>query len=295
MDIATLIKLLNGVALAAIMLSIGLSVRFEQVIASLRRTRLLVLGIVANFVFVPLVTVALLQIFQAPFVSAGFLILAVCPCVLVGPPFTAAAKGDVSLATGAMVVLAGLSALVAPALFTVLLRWLLPENELIFDYLGIVKILLITQMLPLGIGLAVHEWMPALVARTAKPIAANLLLLGLVGVILWEQFQTLLAIRSLAWLGMLILLLASLLIGWCCGGFDRAARGRALAVTTGVRNAAVGLAIATTSFAETPAVTAVVAYAVVAIFGTLAFAIAIGKLFGGSAEKPAELGTRQIS
>ena len=195
-----------------------------------------------------------------------------------------------------MVVLAGLSALVAPALLTVLLRWLLPENELTFDYLGIVKILLITQMLPLGIGLALHEWMPALVARTAKPIAlaANLLLLGLVGVILWEQFQTLLAIRSLAWLGMLILLFASLIIGWCCGGFDRAAR-RALAVTTGVRNAAVGLAIATTSFAETPAVTAVVAYAVVAIFGTLAFAIAIGKLFGGSAEKPAELGTSQIS
>jgi BASS family bile acid:Na+ symporter len=262
------------------MLAIGLSVRFEQVAASLRRTRLVLLGVVANFVLVPLVTVALLHCFQAqPLVSAGFLILAVCPGAPVGPSFTSVAKGDVSIATGAMVVLAGLSAVLAPTLLTVLLRWIVPANELTFDYLGIVKILLITQLLPLGVGLAAHEWLPKLADRIARPLAllANFLLLALVGLILSAQYETLLAIRWLAWLGMLILLLASLIIGWCCGGSNRGAR-RALAVTTGVRNAAVGLAIATTNFARTPAVTAVVAYALVAIFGSLAFAAVLGKL-----------------
>jgi bile acid:Na+ symporter, BASS family len=280
MDSASLIKLLNVVALAAIMLAIGLSVRFEQVAASLRRTRLVVLGVVANFVLVPLVTVALLHCFQAqPLVSAGFLILAVCPGAPVGPSFTSFAKGNVSIATGAMVALAGLSAVLAPTLLTVLLRWIVPASELTFDYLGIVKILLVTQLLPLGVGLAAHEWLPKLADRIARPLAllANNLLLALVGLILSAQYETLLAIRWLAWLGMLILLLASLIIGWCCGGSNRGAR-RALAVTTGVRNTAVGLAIATTIFAGTPAVTAVVAYALVAIFGTLAFAVVVGKL-----------------
>ncbi len=280
MDSASLIKLLNVVALAAIMLAIGLSVRFEQVAASLRRTRLVVLGVVANFVLVPLVTVALLHCFQAqPLVSAGFLILAVCPGAPVGPSFTSVAKGNVSIATGAMVVLAGLSAVLAPTLLTVLLRWIVPASELTFDYLGIVKILLVTQLLPLGVGLAAHEWLPKLADRIARPLAllANFLLLALVGLILSAQYETLLAIRGLAWLGMLILLVASLVIGWCCGGSNRGAR-RALAMTTGVRNAAVGLAIATTNFAGTPAVTAVVAYALVAIFGTLAFAVVVGKL-----------------
>jgi bile acid:Na+ symporter, BASS family len=280
MESASLIKLLNVVALAAIMLAIGLSVRFEQVAASLRRTRLVVLGVVANFVLVPLVTVALLHCFQAqPLVSAGFLILAVCPGAPVGPSFTSVAKGNVSIATGAMVVLAGLSAVLAPTLLTVLLRWIVPASELTFDYLGIVKILLVTQLLPLGVGLAAHEWLPKLADRIARPLAllANFLLLALVGLILSAQYETLLAIRWLAWLGMLILLLASLIIGWCCGGSNREAR-RALAVTTGVRNAAVGLAIATTNFAGTPAVTAVVAYALVAVFGSLAFAVVVGKL-----------------
>ncbi len=159
------------------------------------------------------------------------------------------------------------------------MRWIVPASELTFDYLGIVKILLVTQLLPLGIGLALHEWTPEFAEKVVKPLSllANLLLLALVGLILSEQFETLRAIRPLAWLGMLILLLASLIIGWCCGGSDCGAR-RALAVTTGVRNAAVGLAIATTNFARTPAVTAVVAYAFVAIFGTLAFAVVVGKL-----------------
>src|SRR5262245_35323944 len=135
MDTATAIKLLNVAALVAMMLSIGLKVSFAQVLASAGHIRLVGLGILANFVLVPLVTVGLLSGFQAsPLVSAGFLILAVCPGAPVGPPFTAVARGDVSLATGLMVILAGLSALLAPALLTVLLGWLSPESDLHIDY-----------------------------------------------------------------------------------------------------------------------------------------------------------------
>ena len=104
-----------------------------------------------------------------------------------------------------------------------------------------------------------------------------MLLLALVGLILAKQYPTLGAVRSRGWLGMGLLFAASLVIGWCCGGADRGAC-RALAMTTGVRNAAVGLAIAEANFAGTQAVTALVAYALVTIFGTLAVAVLLGKL-----------------
>ena len=97
-----------------------------------------------------------------------------------------------------------------------------------------------------------------------------------VALIVATQYPLLGAIRLRGWAGMLALLAASLGIGWLCGGPEQAGR-RALAVTTGVRNAAVGLVIVAANFADTPAVTAVVAYALVSIFGTLAFALAIGK------------------
>ena len=80
MDTAILVKLLNVVALVTMMLSIGLTVKYEQVVAAAMQTRLVVLALVANFVLVPLVTIGLLAGFQAlPLVSAGFLVLAVCP------------------------------------------------------------------------------------------------------------------------------------------------------------------------------------------------------------------------
>jgi BASS family bile acid:Na+ symporter len=107
-------------------------------------------------------------------------------------------------------------------------------------------------------------------------MAANLLLLVLVGLILATQFDTLAAIRLRGWIGMGLLFFASLGIGWLCGGKDIAIR-KALAVTTAARNAAVGLVIVNSNFPETAAVTAVVAYALVSILGTFACAVLMGK------------------
>ena len=220
MDTPLLIKLLNIAALLAMMLSIGMTVKIEQVIASARNVRLVVLGVLANFALVPLVTVGLLAGFHvAPLVSAGFLILAVCPGAPVGPTFTAIAKGNVAAATGLMVILAALSALLSPALLSFLLARIAPEGNLHIDYRTIVQTLLLTQLLPLALGLGIHWRIPALTERVAKPIGllANLLLLALVAMIVVSQREMLTAIHVRGWAGMSLLLAASLGIGWFCG------------------------------------------------------------------------------
>jgi BASS family bile acid:Na+ symporter len=221
----------------------------------------------------------LLQVFEAaPLISVGFFILAVCPGAPVGPTFTGLAKGDVPLATGAMVVLGALSAVAAPALITLHLHWLSPAKDLEFDCLAIIKVLLVTQLLPLGVGLAVRSAAPRFSGAAAKPMSqlANVLLLVLVGLIVATEYEMLQSVRLRGWCGMLLLLAASLAIGWFCGG-TQATNRRAMAATTGVRNAAVGLAIASANFPNTPAVTAVIAYGVLSIFGTLAFAWFVGR------------------
>jgi BASS family bile acid:Na+ symporter len=280
MDIAAVTSLLIVAALAAIMFSMGLKVTIEEVMASARQTRLVVLGLLANFVLVPLVTVGLLYAFAAnAMVSAGFLILAVCPGAPLAPPFTAIARGSVSCAIGLMVILSGLSAVLSPALLTGLLAYLAPDSELHIEYLAIVRTLLVAQMLPLGIGLAIHRWAPALSRSLDRPVglASNVLLLAGVGLILATQYETLSAVRLRGWFGMLLLLLASLAIGWLCGGPTSPTR-KALALTTAIRNAAVGLVIVSTSFPGTPAVTAVIAYALISILGALACAMALAKV-----------------
>jgi BASS family bile acid:Na+ symporter len=125
---------------------------------------------------------------------------------------------------------------------------------------------------------------PRLSERTAPSLAlaANLALLVVVVLLLVKEHETLAAIRPRGWFGMLLLLSASLAIGWLCGGPGRATR-RSLAVVTAARNAAVALVIVAANFAGTPAVTAVIAYSVVSIFGTLGVALLFGSMSGPAA------------
>jgi BASS family bile acid:Na+ symporter len=271
MDLATLVNALTLTGLVAIMLAMGLKVTFAEVLASARQPRLVFPGLAANFVLVPAVTMGLLYLFEPdPMISLGFLLLAVCPGAPAGPPFAAIARGDVAYAVGQMVILSGLSALLSPALLQVLAARLLPGGDLHIDYLAIVRTLLVAQILPLLVGLGVHQLAPRLTERIAPPVGrfANLLLLGVLVLLLVKEHETLALIRPRGWVGMLLLLAASLGVGWVCGGPAPATR-KSLALTTAVRNAAVGLVIVSANFADTPAVTAVVAYALVSIFATL--------------------------
>ena len=94
------------------------------------------------------------------------------------------------------------------------------------------------------------------------------MLFTVVLLLLVTQYQTLAQIRLRGWFGMLLLLATSLAIGWLCGGPAQAMR-KSLAVTTASRNVAVGLVIVANSFPGTAAATAVVAYALISIIGTL--------------------------
>jgi bile acid:Na+ symporter, BASS family len=277
--IATLINLLNLAALMAIMGAMGLQVTFAEVAASARQARLVLAGLAANFVLVPLVTILLLLLFQVDaLISAGFLILAVCPGAPVGPPFTAIARGNVPCSIGLMVILAGLSALLAPVLLSELLAQVSPDRDLHIDPVAIVRTLLLAQMLPLAVGLGIHHWAPKLARTMDRPVRllGNLLLVLTLALIVVEQYPMLSAIRLRGWFGMVLLLASSLAIGWLCGGPDQPTR-KALALTAAARNAAVALVIATSSFAGTPAVTAVVAYALVSMVGSLGFALWSGR------------------
>jgi BASS family bile acid:Na+ symporter len=279
-NIESLISLLNVAALVAVMLSMGLQVKFDDLRTSTRQPWQLLLAILANYVLVPIVTLGLLRAFQAaPTVSVGFFILAACPGAPVGPPITDIAKGNLPSAVGIMVILAGLSAFLSPVLLSAALARIVPDTDLHIDYLGVVRTLLITQMLPLAVGLGVHHRAAALTQHIAKPIGrlANVLLLVLVGLILATQYKTLGAIRLTSWTGMTLLLLASLGIGWFCGGRNLATR-KAMSLSTATRNVAVGLVIAAGNFANTAAVTAVIAYGLISTLGALGFALLFSQL-----------------
>jgi len=211
-------------------------------------------------------------------VSAGFLILAVCPGAPFGPPCTSIAKGNVAVAVGVMVLLAGSSVIAAPLLLGALLPRVSGDEKLQVDAVKIVATLFLTQLLPLCAGLCLKHWQPRLAERLQKPANQFSALLGLatVGLILIVQFDLLAKIGLRGWVGMSALLIVSCGSGWLLGGPGNDNR-KAMALTTSLRNVGVGLVIAAGNFAGTAAVTAVLAYGIFEILGSLLLAVAWGR------------------
>ena len=236
-------------------------------------------ALLANYIVVPAITVGLLLLFKPhPMVAVGFLVLAACPGAPYGSPFTAIAKGDVPTAIGLMVVLAASSAIVAPPLLAVLLPFVGQQSSINVDASRLIGTLLFTQLLPLVVGLAIANWRPKLAAKLRKPanIASKVLNLVAVTLIVVVQFPMLASIRPIGFLGMLILFVATVATGWLLGGPGIAAR-KSMALTTSLRNVGVGMVVASSSFAGTPVLTTVLAYAIVELAGGLLLAIGCGR------------------
>jgi len=263
--------------------AVGLKVTLVNLSGAVRNWRFLLQAVLANYVFVPAVTVALLVLFHPadPMVSAGFLLLAVCPGAPFGPLCTGIAKGDVTVAVGLMIVLASSSVIAAPFLLHFLLPSISGGESMQVDTVKLVGTLLVTQLLPLCVGLGVHHCRPRLAEKLRKPASLLSVVLGVstIVLIIVVQFQLFAEIKLRAWLGMAILFVASCASGWFLGGPGSGNR-KALTLTTALRNVGVGLVIATGNFPGTAAVTATLVYGIFEIIGSLLLAWAWGRSRG---------------
>jgi BASS family bile acid:Na+ symporter len=270
-----LINILVTVALIEMMVLIGLRVKFADIVNTSRNCPLLARAAVVNYLLVPGLAVVLLLLFGVnAMVAAGFLVLAVCPGAPYGPPFAGIARADVPEAVGLMVILSASSAVLSPLLLQVLLPWATGGEVSEIDPSGIIGALLITQLLPLMVGLVTRHWRPQFAERLLGPfeLASKILNLSAVGLILVTQFHMLSEIRAREFVGMLMLLAGSLIIGWLAGTPGRDNR-KTMALTTSLRNVGLGLVIVTGNFAGTQAVPAALAYGIVEVLGALLVAL----------------------
>ncbi len=271
--VAFLIALLVSLTLMEMMFAMGLRLTFTELAGSIISSPWLVLrAVIANYLIIPGLTLLVLLIFHTPpLIAIGFLLLAVCPAAPYGPPFTAIARGNLSLSVSLMVILAGFSAILAPLLLYFLLPIVAPGNfSLKFDTLRLVSTLFMIQLLPLCLGLAIRQWKPLLAGKLAVPSSHLSKLLNALMVIAIAVVQ----VRSLAEIGlsgfitMAALLCTCLITGWLMGWPGNENR-KTLTITTSLRNMSLSIVIASSSFPGSPAVTTVLAYAFVSGTGLL--------------------------
>ena len=265
--------------LLCLMFHMGSSVTIAQLGGSLKKGAIIWKGLATNLLLVPFVAFLLLLLFKPhPLVAAGFLMGVVFSGAPMGPPFTALAKGDVPLSIGLMVILAALSTVISPAVLKLLMAGFEQGKPLDVNYLKIMKVVALGQLLPLSAGLALNHWQPAVVRKITGHlrILNNFLVLGACSLIILTNYQTLALFGWRAMVGSVALFTTCLVIGWIMGGSHKGEK-KALALNTTVRNAPAALVVASTNFAGTAAPAAVFAYSLFTILGTLASAYFMGR------------------
>jgi bile acid:Na+ symporter, BASS family len=274
----TLGRVLNLLALVTLiegMIFVGLAASTNDLINAARDWKLIVRMLLANYLFVPAVAVALLMIFHTnPTVAVGFLILAACPGGPYGSIFTMIAKANVGAATGLGLILVGLSPLVSPGLLNILVSILLGNQVVHVNVIKMTVTLILSQLLPLLFGLAVNYWRPSLTSRLVGPArqGAKILNATLLFLIFYTYYRLFLRIKPIGYFGMLILLIATVVIGWLAGVSDSQNR-KAMALTTSIRNSVPSMVIAIESFDGTLALPAVVVFGIFGTLGSLVLAL----------------------
>lgn len=175
----------------------------------------------------------------------------------------------------AIQVAACVTALVAAPLF-ILLAGAVFGRQVPFDFQDIARTILVTIVAPLGAGIAVATFAPALAARLALPLrlaATVLLAIGFI-VILWTAFPGILAAAYGATLVAVVLMtLFGIAVGHRLGGPEPGNR-HALALATSARHpgVAIGLATAGEFAARQPIVAVVLLYFLAGTLLTIPYA-----------------------
>lgn len=229
----------------ASMLSVGLGHTVREILGPLRHVHGVYRALLANFILVPLFAFGVVQMLPMdPSAGVGLLLISTAA----GAPFlitlTEHAEHDLGLSTTLLVLLLPATALYMPAVVPLLI----PDATV--DAWSIAMPLLMTMLVPLGIGLFVREWSPAW-ARMFRPFlgrVSSIALLVLVATTFLVNLPGIIAIlRTAAIIGVILVISGAFLIGYALGGHDPENRA-VLGLATSQRNIAAATVVAVQGF-----------------------------------------------
>jgi BASS family bile acid:Na+ symporter len=240
------------------MLLVGFGLSLQEIVQPLRDPRVVTVALLVNFVVVPLTALGIVRVIP---LDTDHEIGVVALGVAAGAPFLPKlaqfARSDVPFAVALMALLIVASVVCLP----LALPLLLPGVRV--DGAGIAMSLLLTILLPLGLGLALNRRWSAGV-NTLTPVltvVSNASLALLLVVLIGLNVSNVLAMfGSGAILAITIFTALATAIGYVLGGPRRDGR-RVLGLGTGQRNVAACFIIANANFADRPQVLVLLAAA----------------------------------
>lgn len=271
------------ITLFTLMLSLGVNQSFAHLRSLWYRPGSLLRSLLAVVVIFPLLVIMLLLLFDVPHeVTTGLAVLAAAP----GAPLThkrsALAGGQPIYSASLQLTVASLAIFTMPIILSIFYAFFQLDIEKVSVF-EVARQVALVQFLPIGIGLLLQKIGLNFAAVIGKPlgILANILLLLLVGVLLFPSLRLILQVGATPIIMIVILVAASLTIGYLLGSPSLFRQGTALAVdersalavATIARNLGLAVLIVTIGNVQKTVLPTILAYTIVGALVAVPFSL----------------------
>ena len=273
--------LIVAISLMIIMFGMGLSLTSDDFKRVARNPKAVLLGLINQLLFLPIIGYALVSLLQLPSeIAIGIMILAACPGGATSNVIAHLAKGDTALS----VTLTAISSIITIGTIPFIVQFSLlnfsgQEGEVQLNILQMIGQLLGIVIVPVFLGMLIRAKATSFALKMGKPVqVASVLLLALIttGIILKEKHNIIPYFQQ-AGLPTVLLNVSSMILGYMTAvGFKlRKPQAISIAVESGIQNSGLAITIAVvtlqnTSFAIAGAIYTLVMYAaafVIIVYG----------------------------
>lgn len=274
MESSILTEIFLPLALAVIMLGMGLSLTLADFRRITVAPKPVLIGLVNQLILLPIVAYILIIVFNIQTeLAVGFMILAACPGGATSNLISHLAKGDTALS----ITLTAISSLVTVVSIPFIVNFgiiqFMPNGSAMqLNVFGTVIAVVVITIIPVSIGMLIHKLAPAFSQRMERPVrilSAVFLALIILAAILKERAHILEFFQQAGPVALLLNLL-TLGIGFYTSRLFRLPQdqSRTIAIESGIQNGTLGITIAATLIGNSAMTIPSVIYSLI-MFGTV--------------------------
>ena len=249
---------LLNIILAFIMFGVALSIRPTQFKQLALSPRPIVLGVVLQFVLLPLITFLLVLLFSrfiTPTVAMGMILVAACPGGNVSNFMSSFSRGNTELSVTLTAITTGLAVFMTPFNFSfwggMYVRFISKRTELLqpleIEYAQMFETIFIIMGIPVILGILCSRYLPGVAAKLTKPLQylSLVFFVALVAIMFINNWQ--LFVQYIYYIFIIVFIhnLFALLTGYGVATiFKQSERNRrTLTIETGIQNSGLGLVL----------------------------------------------------
>ncbi len=249
MQDSILTTLVLPIALAIIMLGLGLSLKSDDFLRIFKYPKAVTIGLIGQLVILPIISLAIVKIMpMPPAIAVGLIILALCPCGPSSNMITYLAGGDVALAVTLTVFSSMITIFTIPLFASMAVNSFLGRSAVVSLPIGTTmgQIFVIT-VIPIALGMLIQNRFPEIARRLEKvtnKLAVGFLVLIII-LLVAKEWSKLPGFIMQAGMGVMLLNILGMAAGYAISKMlnMNIAQQICIAIEVGIQNGTLAIAI----------------------------------------------------